>query len=203
MEALKANKREKRVVHEAKKERKVGKVPGNLYGKHLANIMFEVGALELDGEIAKNGEHGVFNLSIDGVEHKTVIKEIQREPINHKLIHIDLEEIASDTLIHTDIPLVFSGEETVVKNGGMVQKEKNKVKIQCKGDQVPKSINVNISSLKIGDTFRVSDIEIAHEITFMEDANSIIVAVTKVGASESLDENNNPAEVQEIKKAEE
>lgn len=202
MEILKANKREKRVVHEAKKERRAGKIPGNLYGKNLANVMFEVGALELDQEISKNGEHGIFNLNIDGVQHKTVIKEIQRETVNHKLIHIDLEEIASDTLIHTEIPITFSGEDIVVKNGGMVQKEKNKVKAQCKGDEIPKSINIDISSLKIGDTFRVSDIEIAQDITFMEDPKSIIAAITKAGGSESIDRNDDPSQVEETKKTE-
>lgn len=178
METLNAVKRQKKTSHEARKERRSGKTPGVLYGKNITNLLFEIGELELTKEIYKSGEHGIVNINIDGEEHKALIKEIQKDPVNRKLMHIDLEKLSDDTVVVTDVPLVFVGEDKVAKNGGILQKERNKVKIQCKGGNIPKSINVDVSNLSFGDTYRLSDVEFSNEITFIEDPNTVIATIT-------------------------
>lgn len=178
MEILSAAKREKKSAHEARKERRNGKVPGILYGKSMSNLLFEIGELELSKEISKNGEHGIININIDGEEHKALIKEVQRDPVNRKLMHIDLEELDNDSVVVTDAPIVFIGEENIKRNGGIFQKERNKVRVQCSGRNVPKAINIDVSNLRFGDTYRLSDVEFSNEITFMDDPNTVIGTVS-------------------------
>lgn len=179
MEILHCYTRKKQALHDVRRERKQGKVPGILYGKSISNLMFEIAELELNKEIMINGEHGILNIDLDGQNHTTVIKEIQKDPVTHKVIHIDLEEVNRDSVITTDIPIIFIGEDNVIKSGGIIQKEKNSIKIQCKGSNIPKYINVDLSKLHVGDTYRISDIEVAQEISFIEDINSIIASITK------------------------
>lgn len=178
MENLKCNKRNKNTSHESRKERRMGKVPGILYGKNVNNFMFEVGELELDKEITSVGGHGVINTSIDGKEYKTLIKEIQRDAVNHKIIHIDLQELSNESKITTEVPLIFMGEDKVMKNGGIIQKEKNNVKVQCYAENIPKYINVDLSKMIMGDTYRVSDIEVSNEISIIDEANTLIASIT-------------------------
>ncbi|MCM8711271.1 50S ribosomal protein L25 [Clostridium sp. SYSU_GA19001] len=178
MENLNAVKREKKTSHEARKERRSGKIPGVLYGKNITNLLFEISELELAKEISKNGEHGIVNINIDGEEHKALIKELQKDPVNRKVVHIDLEKLSDNSVVVTDVPLVFIGEDKVAKNGGILQKEKNKVKVQCKGGNIPKSINIDVSNLSFGDTYRLCDVEFSNEITFVEDRNTVIATVT-------------------------
>jgi large subunit ribosomal protein L25 len=178
MENLQVRARMKNTAHDAKKVRRNGLVPGILYGEKLNNMMFEIGEMELSKEISKGGEHGVLDVDINGTSHKTLIKEIQRDPVNHKIIHIDLEEISGDKKIISEVPVIFNGEENVGRVGGILQKEKGSVKVQCKADMLPKYINVNIANCKIGDVFRVSDIEAASEITFMESLDNVLASVT-------------------------
>lgn len=178
MENINAVTRIKKTAHEAKKERRSGKVPGILYGKNIGNLLFEIGELELEKEIGKIGEHGILNINIDGNGHKALIREIQKDPVNRKLMHIDLEELSNDTVITTEIPLNFLGEENIYRNGGILQKERNKVKVQCKGADIPKMINIDVRNLSFGDTFRLGDIEFSNEISFTEDYNTVIATVT-------------------------
>lgn len=178
MESLKCNKRAKNTAHESRKERRMGKVPGILYGKSLHNFMFEVGEMELDKEITATGGHGVINTNIDGKEYKALIKEIQRDPVNHKIIHIDLQELSDESKITTEVPLIFMGENKVLKNGGIIQKEKNSVKVQCSPENIPKYINVDISGMIKGDTYRVSDIEVSNEISIVDDVSALIASIT-------------------------
>lgn len=177
MEILNAVKREKRTSHEARKERRNGRIPGILYGKNISNMLFEIGEVELTKELSKNGEHGVVSIDIDGTEHMALIKEVQKDPISRRFMHIDLEELSNDTVVTTEVPLMFSGEDNVTRNGAILQKERNKVKVQCKGGNIPKSINVDVSNLVLGDTYRIGDIEFANEISFLDDANTVIAAI--------------------------
>lgn len=187
MEFLHCNKRIKNTTHDAKKERRKGLIPGVLYGKHMGSLMFEIAELELNKEIFANGEHGILNLDVDGESHKGLIKEIQRDPVSHKIIHIDIEDLSGDKLITTEVPVVFSGEEVVVRNGCILQKEKSSVKIQCKAENLPKYLNVNISNSKIGDTYRIKDVEFAGEISFLDDINAVLAAITDVNTNDNAE----------------
>ncbi|MDW8801320.1 50S ribosomal protein L25 [Clostridium sp. A1-XYC3] len=178
MENLILHKREKKTLHDAKKGRRSGIIPGVIYGKHMNNIMFEIGELELSKEIAKNGEHAVLNVDVDGETHRTLIKEIQRDPVHNKIIHLDLEELKENETVVTEIPILFSGEELIMKKGGAVQKEKSSVKAICKSDNIPKCINVGLASLNVGDAYRLADVEMAQDITFMEGLDTIIATIT-------------------------
>ncbi len=178
MEKITLHKRDKRGINKARKERKLGKVPGIIYGKNIDNLMFEIGELELNKEIYHNGEHSVLQVEFEGESYKTVIKEIQRDPVNHRIVHIDLGEIPENEQIHTDVSIIFKGENSIIKKGGIIQKEKSNVKVQCKGKDIPKYINVDLSSLKIGESYRVCDIELSEDIVCVDDLNTIIALVS-------------------------
>lgn len=178
MEILNCNVRNKNSAHDAKKIRKAGKIPGILYGEKINNMMFEISEMDLNREIASGGEHGVLNVTINGESHQALIKEIQRDPVNHKVIHIDLEDVSSDKIIQSEVPIMFMGEDMLGRNGGILQKEKDSVKVQCKADMLPKYINIDVAGLKYGETYRIRDIEISSEISFIEDPNTVIAAIT-------------------------
>lgn len=184
MEKITLHKRDKSIEHSAKKGRKFGKIPGILYGKNISNLMFEISTLELNKEIQHNGEHGIVDVELDGETYKTLIKEIQREPVNHKIVHVDLERIPENETIQTEVPIVFQGEDMIRRKGGIAQKEKTTVKIQCKPENIPKYINVDISCLEIGDSFKVSNINAEKYVTIVDESNNNIVSVTSNNKSE-------------------
>jgi large subunit ribosomal protein L25 len=178
MEGLILHKRNKNTVHQAKKQRRFGKVPGIIYGRNMHNLMFEIGELELNKEINYKGEHSVLDVEFEEGRYKTLVKEIQRDAVNHKIIHVDLEEIPENETIQTDISIIFKGEDLIMRKGGIVQKEKTDIKIQCKGEDIPNHINVDLSTLEIGDSYRISDVEFSKEIVFIDDLNTVIAFVT-------------------------
>lgn len=188
MEFLKCDIREKNCRHSANKERRAGKVPGILYGKNIKNVLFEMAYMDLNYAINKNGEHGELDININGSSHKTLIKEVQRDPVSHNIIHIDLEELTGDKYFTTDIPVMLHGEGIVKSKGGIIQREKNSIKVQCKGENIPKSVNVDLSNLNVGDTFRISDIEMSKEISIIDDINTVIVSIIKDNVTETATE---------------
>ncbi len=164
--------------HNTKRERKEGLVPGVIYGKHINNLLFEVGALELAKEISSVGDHGMINYTMNGNEEKALIKEIQRDPVSHKIIHIDLEEISGNEEIQSEVPIQFVGEEWLNNRGAVLQKEKVVVKVNCKADELPKSIKIDVSNGKLGDLYRFADLELGSEILILDDLKGVIASIS-------------------------
>lgn len=194
---MECNKRIKSVGHSGRKCRKNGKVPGVLYGKGITNLLFEISELELNEEIAHNGGHGFVNVKLDGESHKALIKEIQRDPLTRKVVHIDLEEVNGNKKITSYVPLSFTGEDAVNKSGAVLQKEKKTVKVECSPDNLPKSLNLNIANGKVGSVYKLSDVEVGEEISIIDDLNTVIAAISYERNTVSMDMAINEEQVRE------
>ncbi len=178
MNSLNLSKRDESVPNNAKKLRREGKVPGILYGKKLNEFMFEVGELELCREISKNGEHGIVNFDLNGKDSMALIKDVQRDPVTHKIIHLDLEELDQNKKIISTVPIYYEGEGYLNKKGMVLQKEKDSIKIECTADNLPKYIKMNINESNNGYVYRAGDLEVASELSIIDDLNTVIASVT-------------------------
>ena len=181
--------------HNAKRERKEGYIPGVIYGKKMKNLLFEVSDLELAREISSVGDHGMLNFTINGSEEKALIKEVQRDPVSHKIIHIDLEEVSGNEEIQSEVPIQFVGEEWLNNRGAVLQKEKMVVKVNCKADELPKSVSIDVSQGKLGDLYRFGDLELGCEISIVDDLQGVIASISNerklvsdLQAEETVDE---------------
>lgn len=164
--------------HNAKRERKEGYIPGVIYGKKMKNLLFEVSDLELAREISSVGDHGMLNFTINGSEEKALIKEVQRDPVSHKIIHIDLEEVSGNEEIQSEVPIQFVGEEWLNNRGAVLQKEKMVVKVNCRADELPKSVSIDVSQGKLGDLYRFGDLELGCEISIVDDLQGVIASIS-------------------------
>lgn len=178
METLKVETRAKSSNHDAKKRRRHGKIPGIIYGTGMTSILFEIGELELHHAISQKGEHGIVDVDVNGSEHSTIIKEVQRDPLSHKIIHIDLEEIQKDKKVTTTVPIHFVGEETLNRFGAVIQKEKANVKVVCKPESLPKFFELNVKEASIGTIYTVGDLEVASEISIIDDIDAVLGSVS-------------------------
>lgn len=177
LSSLELNKRNGEIPNSAKKSRQKGKIPGILYGKAMRNMMFEVGAMELASEITANGEHGVIEVNLDGEKHKALIKEVQRDPATNKIIHLDLEELKGKSKITSIVPIHYIGEDFINRKGVVLQKEKDSVKVECDIESLPKFVNIDIGNGEVGSVYKFGDLEVASEISIIDDLNSVIASV--------------------------
>ena len=177
MEELILNKRIKNSAHSAKKERRHGLVPGVIYGKRLGNLMFEIGEMDLANELSISGEHGVVNFNLDGYAGTAIIKDVQKDPLTHKVVHIDLEEVRSNEDVVAEIPIKFNGKDFLGKKGVVLQSIKDSVKVSCKAADIPKSIDIDVSKAQAGTTYKFADLEIGSEISIVDDISTICATV--------------------------
>lgn len=186
LENLNVNLRIKKANHDAKRARKNGRVPGVIYGRDIKNLLFEIGELELNSAIFSQGEHGTLNVNIDGDNVNTLIKEVQRDAVTKKIIHIDLEKIEQNKEITSRVPIQFVGEELATKNGRILQKDKDSINVQCTPENLPKFVNLNVSNANVGSVYKISDIEVGKEISILDNLDSVIASI---GYEQKIPEN--------------
>lgn len=187
MSKLELSYRDNNVSNSAKKARKMGKVPGIMYGKAIKSLMFEVGELEITREISCQGEHGIISFNMQGEGHKALVKDVQRDPVTHKIIHLDLEELSGNEKIASAVPIHFVGEEMLCKKGVVLQKERDSVKVECNADSLPKYFEINVNKGEVGSVYKLSDLEVASEISIVDDLNAVMASISYERKTVSLD----------------
>ena len=64
---------------------------------------------------------------METTEKKALIKEVQRDPVTHKIIHIDLGEIKNQGEIETEVPIQYIGKPiTVIDEDNVIHLYYNK-----------------------------------------------------------------------------
>jgi large subunit ribosomal protein L25 len=143
-------------------------------------------ALQFDsGLLYKNlfdihGRNAVVTLNIDGDdkgERHVLVKEIQKNPVTDRLVHVDFLEIALEKSIVFTVPLKYVGTAQGVDLGGELQIAKNSVKLSGSPLDIPDFIEVNITALERGDGLTVADISVPDKVEMLEKSEAACVTV--------------------------
>jgi len=107
-----------------------------------------------------------------------LIKEIQYDPVKGDIVHVDFNEISLTKVIKVNIPVIAKGEPAGVKQeGGSLEHILWEVEIECLPTDIPKDIEVDVSSLKIGDSVHIKDLKFPSNIKVLNDQEAIVLSV--------------------------
>ncbi|HDI52203.1 50S ribosomal protein L25 [candidate division KSB1 bacterium] len=157
--ALQVEKRQKNTKSYLKQLRKSGKIPGVYYMHGKDSIPLIVNEKELRKLLTSN--ISVFTLNFGkGGRKSCVIREVQRDPVKGNILHVDLMGVKATEKIVVKVPIHLVGTPEGVKTeGGILEHHLREVEVECLPKEIPDSIEVDVSSLKIGDSILVKDIE--------------------------------------------
>ena len=210
--SLKVKIRDKTGKEYIRKLRKKGALPAILYGPHLKrSLPLEVGREEMRSFLPHllKGEK-VITLDIinekKNKEREVIVKDVQRDWLKGSLQHIDFYEITRGEEVSTAVPLSFIGKAKGEKMGGVVEHLLREVKIECLPKNIPSAIEVDVSSLDIGDFLDIKDLVIPSGVKIINSPEERVVAVlapTRVEEEEILEEKEGEVEVIAKKEKEE
>lgn len=174
---LEATVRESRTKADRNSLRKSGRIPGVFYSKYNDTIAFEASDKEVNPLIFTSKTH-LISLNIKGhEEYECVIKDVQFDPITDKVLHFDLLGLRRGEKIELDVPVQLIGSAVGIKEGGVVQHTLHKLNINCLPKDIPESLEVDISELKLGDAISVGDLKF-DDIEILNSEESVVVQVT-------------------------
>jgi large subunit ribosomal protein L25 len=151
--------------------RHAGKVPAIIYGGDK-----DPEALTLShNELLRNLEHEAFyshilTINTGGSTTSAILRDLQRHPSKPVILHVDLQRVSADEELRTHVPVHFVGEDVCpgVKAGGLVMHELTEVEIECFPKDLPEYIEVDMSTLDVGDTVHLSDLKVPDGVTLLE-----------------------------------
>ena len=162
---LNADPRERTGSNKARVIRKVdGMVPAIVYGDEKETINLK---LKLN-ELTKAAENELFYTQVlliktGDEEEKVVLKELQKDPAKGKFLHADFQRVSRKTKLKVVIPVNFINEDECIgvrEDGGVVAKAIREIEIMCLAGNIPESIDVDIESLNLGESIRLTEISL-------------------------------------------
>jgi large subunit ribosomal protein L25 len=172
-----------------KQLRSNGRVPAVIYGRQTKPQSLEISAREI-GDLMHShaSENLLVDLSIENdarAKRLALLQEIQRHPINGKVVHVDFHEVAEDEKVTVQVPIETVGEAAGVKNsGGVLEHVLFKLKVRCLPKDLPEQITVDVSSLEIGKTIHIREVTAPQGVEILGDKNIPMVSVAAPRAEE-------------------
>jgi len=184
--SLEVSRRERAGKEIAKKLRRDGKIPAVVYGGHREAVPITVDRKAVS-ELIQKSDHGVrsiFLLKMSGTDQQrhAMIKDIQINPITRKMTHIDFIRVVMDEKVRLTVPVHLTGTSIGVKEGGVLDFQVRDLHIECFPNQIPDSIDVDISGVEMHKYLRVSDLQFPEGVKVLEDLDRVVVGVTHARA---------------------
>lgn len=165
--------------------RRTGKIPCVVYGG-ATQTHFTVETIPAE-KVVFTPNVNIINLDIEGKKTKAIIQAIQFHPVTDKIHHIDFLELNDTKKVKVEIPVKLKGRSVGVMSGGKLQQVFRKLKVQALPGDLPDSIEIDITDLKIGDAVRVKNLS-SDKLNIIVPPNAVVVSVkTARGAVETAE----------------
>ena len=159
--------------------RREGKVPGIFYMRQEAPIPLVVSAKELKALIQKEANimDAVFP---DGKVQKSVLREIQRDPVTDAFVHVDIMGISLTEKVKLRIPISFKGTPAGVKEGGVLEHPLREIEIEGLPLDIPEHVEVDVAQLNIGQSVTVKDLTVdTSKVRIVTDMHQVVANVSQ------------------------
>ncbi|NEP59197.1 MAG: 50S ribosomal protein L25/general stress protein Ctc [Symploca sp. SIO2G7] len=174
--------------------RRSGVIPAVLYGHAgTESVSLTIGAKVAEILLKKaTVNNTLVQLKVPELpwEGKALLREVQTHPWKNELYHLSFFSVASQDNLDVVVPLQFIGESVGVKQGGILETELTELAMQCSPSQIPESIDIDVSQLKIGEAVHVHELLLPEGATLLDDPDRIVAKIIApaVGAAEADEE---------------
>lgn len=167
----------KQTRSDLKKLRNTGKVPAVVYGYGTKNTSVKVDEVEFIKVIREVGRNGVIDLGVGSKTIKVMVSDYQFDPLKNQITHIDFLAINMTEERTVEVPVQLVGEAVGAKEGGVVEQPLFDLQVTATPENIPESIEVDITDLQINDSYSVADIKVSGDFTIENDPEESIVTV--------------------------
>jgi len=159
--------------------RREGLIPAVLYGHQGAESV----SLALSEKEAKTllkdavVNNTLIRVKTPGWSGKALLREVQTHPWKGNLYHLSFFSVAAQESLEVTVPLHFVGEAPGVKEGGALDTVFTELQVQCAPDNIPESIEVDVSHLNVGDSLHIHELTLPQDVTPLQEPERVVVSV--------------------------
>ncbi len=176
MNTLKAQRRE--TTEKAKKLRREGYVTGNLFGRQIeGSILLKIEKKEAERIMRECMKGSQIMLEVEGKEYDVLIKEMDYDAMTRSILEMDFQELVKGEKVHSVAEIILHNKDKVIE--GALEQLLEEVAYKATPEHLVDKIDVDCSTLHLGDTITVGDLAIAKnkDVDVVTHLDSIVVTV--------------------------
>lgn len=176
MNTLKAQRRE--TTEKAKRLRREGYVTGNLFGRQIeGSILLKIEKKEAERIMRECMKGSQIMLEVEGKEYDVLIKEMDYDAMTRSILEMDFQELVKGEKVHSVAEIVLHNKDKVIE--GALEQLLEEVAYKATPEHLVDKIDVDCSTLHLGDTITVGDLAIAKnkDVDVVTHLDSVVVTV--------------------------
>lgn len=149
--------------HASRSSRTAGQVPGVVYGPKTKPLNVLAEEKLIAKYTGRKFEATIFNLTSDdsGLNNISVLlRDVQVHPVTRRPVHLDFYALDMSQNITVSIGLRFEGKPVGLSEGGVFEVIVRQIEIECKPNEIPEEIVVDVSGMNVGEALHVSDVKV-------------------------------------------
>lgn len=171
---------------ESKRLRREGKIPAVLYQHGAAGDSIAIDESEFSAFLRKV-QSGRLSTSVfelvdeNGKVSRAIVKEIQYNPVNYNVIHLDFEQLVDDIKVNIKVPIEFVGVVDCigVKLGGVLRQVIRHLRVRCLPKDIPQVFQLDVRNLGQRESRRLSDLEIPNTVRPLTNLKEVVAVIAK------------------------
>jgi len=159
----------------AKQLRDQGQVPCVMYGGD-APVHFYAPILTLR-DLVYTAEARMASIELEGKTYQAVIQDMQFHVLNDALTHVDFIQVLDGKPVTIQVPMILTGNSRGVRNGGKLKFSLRNLKVKGLINDLPSSIEHDITELRIGQAIRVAEVKAGKPYEILNSDNAVVVSI--------------------------
>jgi large subunit ribosomal protein L25 len=164
----------------ARRLRNKGLVPAVLYGKGIETTRLSVNPRILVKALAGPKRiNTLLEINVEGAEHSynALVRDHQFDPVTRQLLHVDFLAVSLEQKIKIDVPVRLEGRAVGQQLGGTLSQKMRKVKVECRPEDIPEAIVVDITNLGLGKMMTGADLDMPENVSLLLAPKSPVVEI--------------------------
>ena len=178
--------------------RRSDKIPAVVYGQGSEPLSVVLDRLKFRAALNAAGPNAVITLDVDGSDHLTIVKNMQRDPIANRVTHVDFMRIDLDQRLIVDVPITLVGEAAIVGlEGAVVQQQMMTLTVEAPAGNIPQLFEADITEMSIDNPVRVSDLDMGSGVVPQAEEDALIAIGQRSRAAVAAEEAEEEDELEE------
>ncbi len=184
---LEAELRERTGKAEARRLRRQGRVPAIIYGGDKPDLPISLEFFDITKKLDDERFHtSMIEIKVKGKRGKqtALLKAAQYDPVKDMVTHLDFQRVSAAETVQIEVPVHPINHEKCpgVVAGGLLEVVRHVLDVECRADSIPEAIEVDCSSLDLGDSVHIDDIALPDGVTVPHDVNFTVITIATPSA---------------------
>ena len=184
-----------------KQLRQQGLVPVVVYGNIDEPENLQVSNRSMELLLRAGGGSQLVEVQVEGgKKHNVLLRDIQRHPVRHNLLHADFYAVSMREKQQVSVSITPMGEPTALEPGLMLLQALDSIDLEALPANIPASIEVDVTGLDMDNAITVADLPAIDGVEYLVDPDEPVfnMILTRAGASEDEEELEGAPEMGEV-----